>query len=65
MYTIEKSISIPQLKYPFHKMEVGESVRIDKPRSSVAPILSRLQKKKNWLFQCKADGDGVRIWRVI
>lgn len=66
-YKIEKNIPIPasRSKYPFNKMEIGESVFFEyvfglKARSA-ADSYGRAHKKR---FVSRKVESGLRVWRV-
>ena len=77
-YEIEKNIPIPapaqnrkgaKSKYPWKEMEIGDSFFIPNPPkatkngyfTNVAGVASRRLKMK---FVQRAEGSGLRIWRV-
>jgi len=74
MYTIESNIPIPtsqrgaKEKYPFSKLEVGQSFLVDEEgvklqnvRTACTYAQKRMEGKK---FICRAEDTGVRVWRV-
>lgn len=72
MYEIEKGIPLPGLntKYPFEKMEVGDSFFIENPikdnrgnpLSLSGQANQRYGGKKR--FAQRKEGSGIRIWRI-
>lgn len=77
---IEKNVPIPKAgagrkpKYPFEKMEVGDSffAKVNGHKSAFTLQNSLLgvgrkflkENKKGWVLQSAVEGDGVRIWRT-
>lgn len=69
MYTIQKNFPIPQSKYPFDKMEVGDSfVTPIKERSSVYGNFRKHAPKLTPGFKIKGKMDEgralYRVWRI-
>jgi hypothetical protein len=77
MMQVEKGIPIPEPqfaedfeakynKYPFLKMEVGDSVYFEDydMRIKVQGYLSKLKKRKGMVFTCRVEDIGFRVWRV-
>lgn len=75
MFEIEKNIPIPgyHCKYPFEKMEIGDSFFVkeasDSYRRKVRNAANMFGKKNGCKFKTRSmknkDGiDGIRIWRV-
>jgi hypothetical protein len=70
MYTIQKGVPIsrPTLevgsrrKYPFDRMEVGDSIVVDHERARVAA--HQHAKKTNKKFTMRKEGNHYRIWRI-
>lgn len=66
MYEIEKNIPIVG-KYPFDKMEVGDSFYVEGDKNSKANLRMAAftyRKKVNVEFATKSDDKGIRIWRT-
>ena len=66
---IDKGIPIPprsrRAKYPWAKMQVGDSILIRKlPITSVTPQATRAGRALGATFECHGVKDGVRVWRV-
>lgn len=67
---IEKSVpfneSIAPKKYPFAKMEVGDSLffKTKKEGRSAAGAAYGFGLRNDMKFIARADGDGTRIWRI-
>lgn len=69
-FIIEKGIPLQPIqkgvvKYPFHKMDVGDSFSVPKPdgrklRSASSAYAKRIGKK----FTVRTQGGVVRLWRV-
>ena len=70
MYSIEKNIPVPEgrSKYPFPKMEVGDSFFVPSKDIVGARISVALNyyKRKNpkKTFISRKSADGMRIWRT-
>ena len=64
---IEKGIAPPtarrgrRMKYPWDKMEVGDSFLGRRSVSGSAAIQAR---KRDWEFVTSVEGDGRRVWRI-
>jgi hypothetical protein len=68
-YEIEKGIPIPrsseyEAKYPFSKMEVGDSFSVEERRESVASAARSYGCRVGKKFSIRKEGNGMRIWRV-
>lgn len=75
-YVIEKGIPIPKTnsgrskgesKYPFLKMDVGDSVFVKETRANVVGAYTRTLKQRNnstFKFICRTVEGGVRVWRI-
>ena len=74
---IEKGLPLPKIgkvsKYPFAKMEIGDSVFFadeeggskSKPATAAKVYAHRASKRKGKIkFAARAENGGVRIWRV-
>ena len=64
---IDKNVPMPKThqseKYPFAKMEVGDSFFSEnKAAQSSAHVFAR--RRKGMKFVTRAEGQGIRIWRV-
>ena len=70
-FKIEKGIEIPKgpivrkRRYPFLKMEIGDSIFIE------GKTVSSISGSRNWAKHrhkietvCRAENGGVRVWRV-
>lgn len=78
MYSIEKNVAIPTIerpnrktgayKYPFAKMEVGDSffvpINREKELKSVASSSSLYGSKLGRKFTTRKVVGGVRVWRI-
>jgi hypothetical protein len=70
IYVIENGVIVPKTrkvssKYPFMKMEVGQSVLIaDKKIGYIRSYVSTLAKKSGMKFRVLAADGGVRVWRI-
>ena len=71
MYKIEKNIPIGvvnQTKYPFSKMEVGDSffVKGDKKKITAVTVAATTYKKntEGTNFISRRNESGVRVWRT-
>jgi hypothetical protein len=74
MIKIEKNIPLPpketrQTKYPYARMEVGDSFFVAQTQASKDSVYSSIQwaqRKLRFKFIVRADNDnaGVRVWRV-
>jgi len=62
-FKIEKGIEIPDgwSKYPFSKMEVGDSFFVKTKSGKSAYMYS---KRHGMRFTVRKEGDGFRIWRI-
>ena len=65
---IEKNIPIPRKgkqKYPFSKMEIGDSFFLENSTiGKVAAEAYREKKATNRMYVARSIDGGVRIWRV-
>ena len=70
---IEKDIPAPvggpsNLKYPFHEMEVGDSIFFaDEPQASQSkPVIAARNFARTYgrKVVSRSEGTGVRIWRI-
>lgn len=70
---VEKDIAIPvgsakgaPAKYPFSKMEVGDSVFFENGKTGGKEYLAAqaLGRYKKWKFSGREQDGGVRIWRI-
>ena len=69
MYEIENNVPVPELsysrklKYPFEKMEVGQSFKVEgkNPASAVSQQNKRNPDKR---FIVRREGESFRVWRV-
>lgn len=71
MLKVEKGITVPRVrrytKYPFDKMEVGDSFYCDgATRNSIASSASRYARNKGQgkKFTIRKEGNGCRCWRI-
>lgn len=72
MYKIEKNIPIGKVegrtKYPFARMEVGDSffAKGDKKKVNSVTVAAATFKKNNagYNFTCRTNNEGVRVWRI-
>jgi len=72
MHEINKNVPIPppsrgpgaSSKYPFAKMEVGDSFLADVSPSKVSSSARAWAKRKGGRFVTRIEGDHVRVWRV-
>jgi hypothetical protein len=69
-FKIEKGIPMPQInagrpcKYPWAKMNVGDSVFMDSVNVSVLVSALSYGKKHAMEFASRVENEGRRIWRV-
>jgi len=69
-YVIEKGVPIPttataRAKYPFPKMEVGDSFLIaTELQNRVAQAAFHYGKRNNVKLTLRKVADGVRVWRI-
>lgn len=69
-YPVDKSVPLPDKsgpsrKYPFHKMEVGDSFAYPAAeRNSVSGAAWHAAKVLGRKFVTRKHGDGYRVWRV-
>lgn len=70
MYEIEKGIPVPQFKYPFRDMKIGDSFLVPCDKSEVKVVRNRLVsaacglKPRDAKFSCRTVAGGVRCWRI-
>lgn len=77
MYKIEKNIPVPAArsrvtKYPFDKMDVGDSFLIvkqdgeehEKIRMKAVGAACGYAKTKGWKFRTRKEGENLRVWRI-
>lgn len=68
MFEIESSVEVrPRGKYPFTRMEVGESVFIAGETTKPGGAYTAAQVmglSKGWKFTGRKVEGGIRIWRV-
>jgi len=72
IYIIEKGIDIPSiskgnttLKYPFPKMDIGDSFVAPKPESHrIRSAANAYSKRSGRSFTLRTLGDVIRIWRI-
>jgi hypothetical protein len=66
--TIEKGIPIPLAKYPFYRMEVGDSFFTPDERVAVTGNTTYATKKLGFKFHCQKWEEkgiaGTRCWRT-
>jgi len=68
-YYIEKNIPRKssghnQSKYPFAKMELGDSFFYEGERSVITSAAAHGTKKTGWKFSISKENNGFRVWRV-
>ena len=68
-FKIEHGIPIPdahaRVRYPFGKLEPGDSVLIaGKKGEQVRPATEYWRKKNGWKFRVRTVEGGARVWRV-
>lgn len=70
-FTIEKSLPPPPVlgeKYPFRKMQVGDSVFIADSIANVSAVRAAACapsiRKAGLRFSVKAEQGGCRVWRI-
>ena len=66
---IEKGLPIRLLrkrasKYPFAKMEVGDSFFVDGAKSGVLAARCAYWNKLGCRFIARTEGTGARVWRI-
>lgn len=70
MYKIDAGVTFPDVrsKYPFHDMEVGDSILFtERPEADSARVCAlRYVRAHNpdWKFSLRAVQNGWRLWRV-
>lgn len=66
MITIDKNIAMPNGKFPFHLMEIGDSFLASAEyKGTVNSLASAIGKAKGKKFTCRTQPDGtVRCWRI-
>lgn len=68
MYKIDKDIPIPirqSLKlWPFKLMEIGDSFWVEGIPRKLQQLLVKQQRRDGRKYRTKAEGIGLRIWRV-
>lgn len=69
-YKIESNIQIPVgykgcgRKYPFDKLEIGQSIYFEGERASVQNAAFAYGKFNNKKFCTRKEGNGFRVWRT-
>jgi len=70
-FKIEKGVPVPPpksgryAKYPFAKMDIGDSFFASEHPTKVRPAASWwANRHAGFKFQTRKEGDGVRVWRV-
>jgi hypothetical protein len=64
---IESNVPYPMFKYPFAKLEVGDSFELfpEWSRAAVAVSASRFSKQTNRKFSIRKTNEGaLRCWRI-
>jgi len=64
---IEKNIPMPKphVKYPFRRMEVGDSITVPNDQANSAQTSARVfGKRMQRKFTVRREGELTRIWRV-
>lgn len=71
MVEIEKNVPMPKEtntgvpKYPFARMELGDSIFTEKTGSRlVRSAAYSFGKYHGWRFASRKEGEGLRIWRI-
>lgn len=70
MHKIDKNIPAPEFKrgdrfkYPFHKMEVGDSVFFQTTSQQPYRSAHMYGRRNSQRYVTKLEGNGRRIWRV-
>lgn len=67
-FKIDKDIAIPSsfrpaVKYPFDKMEIGDSFLVDGPLAARSAYTSAIRRKMKVCWRRQPDGS-YRIWRT-
>lgn len=72
-FVIQRGVPLPvpvskyKTKYPFDKMEVGDSFFVDNIKANYLYNISCIWKRSNapkLRFKALKEGNGARIWRV-
>lgn len=66
-YVIEKNVPLPSRanKWPFARMEVGDSVVIPAAEAHRGRSASQaIERSKGWKFATRRESGGLRIWRT-
>lgn len=65
--TVEKGIAIPvasrATKYPWDKMEIGDSFFMDVSVTSASAAASNARKRYGFFYTVRAENAGSRVWR--
>jgi hypothetical protein len=67
---IEKRVQVPppnkkgMTRYPWDKMEVGDSFFVPGKTTSTLHQTARHMMKKGMRFTCRKEEGGARIWRI-
>jgi hypothetical protein len=67
---IDKNVPVPahrhaQSMYPFAELDVGDSFHApDKAIKNFYPVVTKWKKKLQRNFIVRAEGKGVRVWRI-
>ena len=71
-FVIEKGVPVPQRKapppkYPFARLEIGDSFEAPPIHAKGAQSAASRYKKANpgWDFVARKTQDGARIWRLV
>lgn len=51
-------------KYPFKKMNIGDSFRADIPTKSMSNAASAYSRRHGAKFTVRKEGNGSRVWRI-
>ena len=51
-------------KYPFAKMEVGQSFYVEQNNSPSSAVTSFCRKNAGYKFVTRREKDGFRVWRI-
>lgn len=66
-HTVEKGYPIPErrcTKYPYGKMDVGDSFYCTEERTRLYSSSSQYGLRNGMKFSVRKEGDGYRVWRI-
>jgi hypothetical protein len=56
--------SLAPQRYPFDRMKVGDSFRVPESLATSARVLASRRSRQGEVYRSRAEGDGIRIWRL-